>query len=470
MTCSKPSAMALPKTWGALAAPCGAKTNAQVGLVGPAGMIWEGPTAFHVPLIMATSRLYTQRATHIYILYDITGLDVLEWKVYRTMMDGTRNGDAIYKIQTLVKRCPTFLASLLVFVELPDGDTAWYPWQSCNPMNLLSHTVIAEPRQCTLAEIGAHVRAIDKDSLRTPLAEHSSVCPVMPKQGYIVRSDLVDLKQRRVEAEAVRLAASLEAPVVAEPTTTGFETHFMGKLPPGSDDIEPTEEDRNMTTEEKMQLCNYDALVSGWSTEATRRFFMSYKLFVIRGDYRLPKLVKIITQRLAFGRDSLCCLFQDSDALVWVDAVALKSTRLILQGATTAIRALKNRRQTRKLNDALEIADNNADVIAKFVAGEDRPPSPDAWTEKEEYEATKISTQKSARELDKLREELRNAEAELYDCATQEVCQTSDISKLNPDQLDELRDKRYNTLKRTNTEYLQLMMRLRKLERASGKV
>lgn len=198
----------------------------------------------------------------------------------------------------------------------------------CNPLNVLSYTLLTEPLKCPLGEISGRVEALG-DKLPSPFAEHPDVCPVMPQQGYIIRADLVGLSDKRA---AIAQMVDEGAGMVAErDVPIGFETDYIGTLPPGSDDIVPTDEDRAMSVDDKFRLCSYEALMTDMSTVAARRFFHSYQLFVIKGKYDLPRLLKVSAYRLAEGRDAMCCLFEKSDDYVWVDGSTLKSTRLVLE-------------------------------------------------------------------------------------------------------------------------------------------
>jgi MoxR-like ATPase len=132
---------------------------------------------------------------------------------------------------------------------------------------------------------------------------------------------------------------------------------------------------------------------------------------------------------------------------------------------------MRDSERTRKFTNALEIATHNALVISRFESGEDRPASPDAWTEKEEVDATGVPTVRAAQDLLRAQSEVAEGENILLDQAMSDALKMFK-SKPNatPDQVMAQRDVRMGVLKRTNVDYLQAVRALRRLEARGGGV
>lgn len=402
-----------------------------------AGLVFPAPLVFDVPLLCASHSVHVERRSY-FILVDITANDVLQWQVY---IPHTKEflhplAGQVTTVRVLQARShETFLRYLLV-----RQDQGWLPWSLCNPFNLCGITVRGDTRtvfpagggqQLAVKQLNRHFQTTVWPTLSMPVPR--SLYPM--EINFLVRADLETIVQRRKAAQQEAMdaaAAHVLPPDDLDVTPLMLRTDVIADLPDNIDDIIVTDQDHLVNPRE----WNYDTLLRLGTAEAMRKFLLHIFHHFARKDFRLPKLLSIC----ALGTSSqnstgLCCVFDDIQEWVWVNMDNLTHTVLMACEKMAVPQT------------AFNVQKDYLYQVNRFTMCKDRPKSPFAWTETEEYAASEALPKKPDDDDDDQRQMC------LREYAAQDIAARDDILQLTDMEVEEAKAVRYEQLLREDVLY-----------------
>lgn len=425
----------------ALAAP--AVDARQIGVYGPFGLVWTEGVAFSAGVIFATRQGH---GCSYGVFKDISSNNVLEWKLYFSRSKRVCTV-AEAEAHASQRGLGCFLLHLLILSEMPGTrKLAWFPWHTCNPFNVTSHTF--RTLNMVLDDVSvAEIKAVVKTA-PVPIAADTQTRPVQAECGYILRQDICNLAIRRQKVVEAVEAVEVPSRVVVNDDALTIELD-EDVLPPGHNEADITDDDRSLPAREHMRY-NYDMLNN--SPMCLRRYLLYLPTFLRMGDARLPVIEDVVGERTTLlGQRALCCKFQIFPGLVWVEHENLMRTRFHLE-------KWASRLDQETYDHALAIATKYNEAYQKFCQFEQRPRSPFAWTSQE---AEQAHGAKEDVAVEQLKYEVNAAERILRDLAGEEVALNASSINMTEAELCRAEEKAFRKLLKTNKDYKDLQRKLR---------